>query len=110
PTSAKPLLVLGGLGAVGLVAGASLAYLLEKRDRGFRSEDEFAKETRTTCLGLLPNLENFPNRLESLVFAEAVRSTVAELFPPTNPPKVVLITSSAPGEGKSLVASAMARV
>lgn len=110
PTSAKPLLVLGGLGAAGLLAGASLAYLLEKRDRGFRSEDEFAKETRTTCLGLLPNLENFPNRLESLVFAEAVRSTVAELFPPTNPPKVVLITSSAPGEGKSLVASAMARV
>lgn len=110
PTAAKPLLVLGGLAAGGLVAGASLAYLLEKRDRGFRSEDEFAKETRTTCLGLLPNLENYPNRLESLVFAEAVRSTVAELFPPVNPPKVVLITSSAPGEGKSLVASAMARV
>jgi succinoglycan biosynthesis transport protein ExoP len=110
PTAAKPLLVLGGLAAGGLVAGASLAYLLEKRDRGFRSEDEFAKETQTACLGLLPNLEQFPDRLESLVFAEAVRSTVAELFPPTNPPKVVLITSSAPGEGKSLVASAMARV
>lgn len=110
PASAKPLMILGLAAAGGLTAGASLAYLLEKRDRGFRSEDEFASETRTTCLGLLPNLERYPNRLESVVFAEAVRSTVAELFPPTNPPKVVLITSSAPGEGKSFVASAMARV
>jgi len=110
PASASPLLILGVAAAGGMAAGASLAYVLEKRDRGFRSEGEFATEMRTTCLGLLPNLERYPNRLESLVFAEAVRSTVAELFPPTNPPKVVLITSSAPGEGKSFVASAMARV
>jgi uncharacterized protein involved in exopolysaccharide biosynthesis len=110
PATASPLLILGVVAAGGLMAGASLAYLLEKRDRGFRSEGEFASEMQTTCLGLLPNLERYPNRLESIVFAEAVRSTVAELFPPTNPPKVVLITSSAPGEGKSFVASAMARV
>jgi Mrp family chromosome partitioning ATPase len=61
-------------------------------------------------VGLLPNLERFPNGLDSLLFAEAVRSTVAELFSGANPPKVVLITSSAPGEGKSLIASAMARI
>lgn len=92
------------------MAGTGLSYLLEKRDRGYRSENEFAAETRTNCVGLLPNLEHYPGGLESLVFAEAVRSMVAELFPPSNPPKFVLITSSAPGEGKSFVASAMARV
>lgn len=110
PSSAKPSLVLGLATVGGLMAGVGLSYLLEKRDRGFRSENEFAAETRTNCVGLLPNLEHYPGGLESLVFAEAVRSMVAELFPPSNPPKFVLITSSAPGEGKSFVASAMARV
>lgn len=110
PTGPSVPLMLGVAAAGSLAAAASLAFLLEKRDRGFRGEGEFALETRTNCLGLLPNLERFPSGLESLVFAEAVRSTVAELFPATNPPKVVLITSSAPGEGKSLVAAAMARV
>lgn len=110
PSSIKPSLVLGLAMAGGLMAGAGLSYLLEKRDRGFRSENEFAVETRTNCVGLLPNLEHYPGGLESLVFAEAVRSMVAELFPASNPPKFVLITSSAPGEGKSFVASAMARV
>lgn len=110
PSSAKPSLVLGLAMVGGLMAGAGLSYLLEKRDRGFRSENEFATETRTNCVGLLPNLEHYPGGLESLVFAEAVRSMVAELFPASNPPKFVLITSSAPGEGKSFVASAMARV
>ncbi|CAD5256959.1 conserved hypothetical protein [Bosea sp. 62] len=110
PSSIKPSLVLGLAMAGGLMAGAGLSYLLEKRDRGFRSENEFATETRTNCVGLLPNLEHYPGGLESLVFAEAVRSMVAELFPASNPPKFVLITSSAPGEGKSFVASAMARV
>ncbi|AOO82169.1 GumC family protein [Bosea vaviloviae] len=110
PASPSQALVLGLALMGGLAAGASLSYALEKRDRGFRSENEFAAETRVNCVGLLPNLEHYPSGLESLVFAEAVRSTVAGMFPPTNPPKVVLITSSAPGEGKSFVASAMARV
>ncbi|CAN7433388.1 GumC family protein [Bosea sp. LjRoot237] len=110
PSSIKPSLVLGLALMGGLTAGAALSYMLEKRDRGFRSENEFAAEIRTNCVGLLPNLEHYPGGLESLVFAEAVRSMVAELFPSTNPPKFVLITSSAPGEGKSFVASAMARV
>lgn len=110
PNTPGPVLVMG-LGLVsGLAAGAAMSYALEKRDRGFRSESEFAIENQTNCVGLLPKLERYPNGLESLVFSEAVRSAVAELFPPTNPPKVVLITSSAPGEGKSFVASAMARV
>lgn len=110
PNTTSPALVLGLAAAGGFVAGAALSYLLEKRDRGFRTEDEFTAETRINCVGLLPNLERYPNGLEGLVFSEAVRSTVAELFPPTNRPKVVLITSSTPGEGKSFVASAMARV
>ncbi|MCO5090968.1 polysaccharide biosynthesis tyrosine autokinase [Bosea sp. (in: a-proteobacteria)] len=110
PSTPGPALVLG-LGLLGgLAAGASLSYMLEKRDRGFRSESEFAVENHGNCVGLLPKLERYPDGLEGLVFVEAVRSTVAELFSPTKPPKVVLITSSAPGEGKSLVASAMARV
>lgn len=110
PNATSPALVLGLAMAGGCVAGAAFSYLLEKRDRGFRTEDEFTAETRVNCVGLLPNLERYPNGLEGLVFSEAVRSTVAELFPPTNRPKVVLITSSTPGEGKSFVASAMARV
>lgn len=110
PNTPGPGLVLSLGLLTGLAAGATLSFMLEKRDRGFRSESEFALENHSSCVGLLPKLEHYPNGLESLVFAEAVRSTVAELFPPTNPPKVVLITSSAPGEGKSFVASAMARV
>jgi uncharacterized protein involved in exopolysaccharide biosynthesis len=109
PNTPGPGLVLG-LGLLGgLTAGASLSYMLEKRDRGYRSESEFAAENQADCVGLLPKLERYPSGLESLVFAEAVRSTVAELFA-AGKPKVVLVTSSAPGEGKSLVASAMARV
>lgn len=110
PSMPNPLLMLGLAMVGGLGAGAGLCYALEKRDRGFRSEGELVTEAHTPCLGLLPNLERYPDGLESLVFAEAVRSTVAELFAGSKPPQVVLVTSSAPGEGKSFVAAAMARL
>lgn len=110
PSSPNPPLVLGLALFGGLGLGAALSYLLEKRERGFRGEDEVVTETTTTCVGLLPTLGRYPSALDGLVFSEAVRSAVAELFPATNPPKVVLVTSAVPGEGKSFVASAMARL
>lgn len=64
PSSAKPSLVLGLAMMGGLAAGAGVSYLLEKRDRGYRSENEFVAETRTNCIGLLPNLEHYPGGLE----------------------------------------------
>ncbi len=117
PTGPGLGLVLGlGLFA-GAGAGSALALALERRDRGFRSQGEMEAGTGLPCLALLPrmpaadrsgaSLEERPE--QDLVFREAVRAAVAELVAVREPLKVVLVTSAMPGEGKSVVARAVAR-
>ncbi len=119
PSAPKPALILG-LSALGaLVAGVVLAMLLERRDRGFRTTAEVKATTGARCLGMLPELPARETRrmgevpaatgAVTAMFREAIGAIGAAVGPgPSIKEKVVLITSSVPGEGKSVLISALA--
>lgn len=100
--------------------GVALALVAEHLDHGFRSADQLGRATRLPNLGLVPAVGRFRRRSkpwDDVVdkprssYAEAVSSTLASLFLATDErrPKLVLITSTLPGEGKSTMALSLAR-
>lgn len=110
PNSPNVALALGLALLGGLAGGVATTLLLEKRDRGFRTENELQQETRADSFGLVPAVPANPTEGDAVIVGEAIRFVVAATFSSPSPPKVVLITSSVPNEGKTFVALAMARV
>jgi capsular exopolysaccharide synthesis family protein len=102
------------LGSV--VLGFGCVVLLERIDDGFRTSSDVETITGLPCVGMVPNLD--PKRLVrrggtriGSMFAEAIR-TVRTSIGMLNwdlPPKVLVVTSSVPEEGKSVFAVALAR-
>jgi succinoglycan biosynthesis transport protein ExoP len=89
--------------------------MLEKLDRGLRSEREVNEALGVPCIGLVPLVANIGTTHRphqhllanpSAAYAEAFRSITAtmQLASRTHPPKVILITSSLPAEGKTTLA------
>jgi capsular exopolysaccharide synthesis family protein len=98
-----------------LMAGVVLAFLLERLDNGFRDPDQIERLTGVPFMGLVPAIVG---RAQDIVvqkpvssYSEAIRSVRAALnfTNVDNPPKVVLVTSSVPKEGKSVFATSLAR-
>ncbi|MFO1037172.1 MAG: polysaccharide biosynthesis tyrosine autokinase [Geminicoccaceae bacterium] len=96
-----------------------LALLLEGLDRGLRSAREVEHTLGLPTIGLVPHLDRLKRNqkphqylLEKPLsaYAEAIRSilTALKLSSPTDPPKVVLFTSSLPEEGKTTMAVSLA--
>ncbi len=112
PSVVLSLALLGGLGL-----GVCGALLGERRDRGFRTSREAAAVTGIRCLGMLPELTRHKRRrggapsTDNVIFTEAVRSlgTGLGLFGTVDRCRVVLVTSSLPGEGKSMICMSLAR-
>jgi capsular exopolysaccharide synthesis family protein len=109
------LAIFGGLGL-----GAGIVFLIEKRDDRFTSVTEVNSTLGDAIVGMLPEMDRKgkePMRLLELDdprhgYAESYRSLrSALLFLPTEGerPKVLLITSAMPQEGKSTVAANLAR-
>jgi capsular exopolysaccharide synthesis family protein len=105
---------------VGLAAGAGIVFLIERRDDRFTSVTEVNATLGDALVGLLPEVSQKgkdPLRLLELndprhVYAESYRSLrSALLFLATDGerPKVLLISSAMPNEGKSTVAANLAR-
>lgn len=99
--------------------GSMLALLLERLDRGLRSAKEVEEALGVGTLGLVPKVERLRRnqrphqylREKPLsAYAEAIRGvhTALKLSNPGNPPKVVLVTSSLPEEGKTTLATSLA--
>jgi capsular exopolysaccharide synthesis family protein len=112
---AVALAIFGGLGL-----GAGIVFLIEKRDDRFTSVVEVNSTLGDAIVGMLPEVPHKrkePMRLLELDdprhgYAESYRSLrSALLFLPTEGerPKVLLITSAMPDEGKSTVAANLAR-
>jgi capsular exopolysaccharide synthesis family protein len=124
PTWPDPLLVLASAAAVGFVLSASAALALEAARDGFRNADELEDATGVTVLGELPRagrgtrkrlLRRTAQNADS-PYSEAVRALRTALAAlPGRPgasgrgPQVLMVTSSLPGEGKSLLAVSLAR-
>jgi capsular exopolysaccharide synthesis family protein len=119
PRSPGPKIFAAAGFTVSLVLGSLLAILLERLDRGLRSAREVETALGLTTLGLVPRLDRLrrnqrPHQylrekpLSS--YAEAIRGvlTALKLSNPQNPPKVILVTSSLPEEGKTTFAVSLA--
>ncbi|MFO1072652.1 MAG: Wzz/FepE/Etk N-terminal domain-containing protein [Geminicoccaceae bacterium] len=117
-TPGAKLLAAGGF-TVSFLLGSMIALLLERLDSGLRSAKEVEETLSLATLGLVPRIERLrrnqrPHQylrekpLSS--YAEAIRGahTALKLSNPSDPPKVVLVTSSLPEEGKTTFAVSLA--
>ena len=117
----KPSIKLNLLVALvfGFVGGIGLAFLVEYLDNTVKRIDELAERFGLPVVGVLPlATEEEVNDLDTLVlskpraaFSEAIRTTRVsiQLSSAINrPPKMILVTSTSPSEGKSTVATNLA--
>ncbi|MEM7274402.1 MAG: CpsD/CapB family tyrosine-protein kinase [Actinomycetota bacterium] len=115
----RSLLLLGGL-LVGLILGLISAFFLERLDTTARDEDDVALALGTSVMGAIPTL-GLRNRGGSgslIMFSSGGSARIASareafrrlrssllFLNSSNGVSSVIVTSSAPGEGKSLTAS-----
>lgn len=107
---------------LGLMLGMAAVFLVEKLDNGVRTAQDAESLLGVPALGLVPLIPRgrlggkAPTATELIVdrplgqFAEAIRAlrTAVAISDIDSPPKVVLVTSSLPGEGKTTLAGCMA--
>jgi exopolysaccharide transport family protein len=105
---------------VGLGIGVVAIALLERLDAGFRTSDQVERLTGRPLVGMIPRLARaklgqftparFAIENPTSAYAEALRSafTAITLGSRDKPPRVIMITSSVPNEGKSTFACSLA--
>jgi polysaccharide biosynthesis transport protein len=118
PSSTNPILFIPPAFIAFLVCGCFLATMRDRLDIKLRSESDIHDALAIPCLGLVPRLRRVRRRrphqyLTSQPFApytEAIRSIVAALglVDARTAPKVVLLSSSLPQEGKTTLAVSLA--
>lgn len=99
-------------GVIGGAIGLMIILFLEKTTNSFRTAGELAKATRLPVIGAVPQSGRRRNardlsirfsRTPRGLFSECIRNLRTSLLysEPGNTPKVVMFTSSVPGEGKT---------
>ncbi len=104
---------------VSLIFGVLLSFLKEALDRTIKSRDDVLIKLQAQLLGVLPFIKGKQKSGEaSLIFAQEASSSFSEsirtirtgvvLSGLDNPHKILVVTSSVPGEGKTTVSSNLA--
>ena len=100
---------------LGLVLGVLLAFVLEFLDDTLKTPEDIEQRLKLAVLGIIPRLvkqtpEQAVRDLRS-AFSESYRSvrTALQFSTDQGVPKVLLVTSASPSEGKSTTALALAR-
>ncbi len=113
-------LLLAALGAFGL--GVVLALIVERLDAGFRSSDQIEAQIGLPTVAMVPALhslgikqttpEAYITAKPNSAFAESVRGLRMSLLlsDVDHPPRVVMVTSALPGEGKTSLCLTLARI
>ncbi|HEX4508320.1 MAG TPA: polysaccharide biosynthesis tyrosine autokinase [Alphaproteobacteria bacterium] len=117
PSFPKKTVLIGFSFLVSLLVGAAAAFIMERLDNGFHNSDQVEKLLGVSTLGLVPGIvrQELPQdvvvKRPTSQYSEAIRSirTALRYSDVDNPPKVVLITSSLSGEGKTVFATSLAR-
>jgi polysaccharide biosynthesis transport protein len=116
PSSPRLALTLMISLALGATAGFGSAYLLEQLDDTVRTPEDLERVTGLTTLGIIPSSKRGKAFEAELVdprsqVSEACRSlcTALQFATESGLPKTLLISSSAPGEGKSTIAIMIAK-
>jgi capsular exopolysaccharide synthesis family protein len=121
-TSPKTAWLFTLLFALGACIGLFGAFLVDRLDHGYRSADEIMRDLGVSALGLIPTVGKLKALgkgpqdycIENLTsaFSEALRSLHTNLLLADvgNRPRVVLIASALPNEGKTSLVVSLARV
>ncbi|MCC6076907.1 GumC family protein [Pseudomonas sp. GCM10022188] len=118
PVKPKKALIVAIAGMLALFAGVGLTLLLEMLNNTFKGTEEIENKLNLPVLGILPLIKNkeraevahlFTDNKERS-FSESIRTirTGVVLSGMEEPHKILVITSSIPGEGKSTVAANLA--
>lgn len=114
--------IIAAVAGVSAVFALLLVFLIERLDAGFRSMGQVEKLAGVPALTLVPALDaghhkgpephDYVLEKPASAFAEAVRTlhVSLSLADVDNPPKIILMTSSRPGEGKSSLSLALGRL
>ncbi len=112
PSSPKPKRDAVIAGALGLLLGIALAFLLNVFDRRLKSVDDFEELYGHQALTTLPERTKAPasarDRQAALEPFRILRTGLA-FMSASQDIRVVMVTSAIPGEGKSTVSSGLAR-
>jgi uncharacterized protein involved in exopolysaccharide biosynthesis/Mrp family chromosome partitioning ATPase len=114
PSSLNPLLLVPPITIAFALFACLLAVILHRFDRTLHTEAEAAEALRIPCVGLIPSippdLSRQPRRIlekPAIAYTKAIRSTVVSLLASdqaaSRSQRIVLVTSSVRGEGKSAV-------
>ena len=118
PSKPRSGIILSVAGVAGLGLGLGLFLLRDMRQTGFRSAEDTERAAGVTVIGQIPRAPAVRRRriLDYIVtkpnsaMVEAVRNlrTSILLSNVDEPPKVIVLTSSVPGEGKTTQSIALA--
>lgn len=119
PAYPRRQLMLAAAVMLGLLAGVVILLVSEQLSRTVRNREQLERISGVPVLGQIPNVRSLPGRPVSnhlidkphSAFAEAFRMTWFALkhADPDSEPRVVLVTSAVPEEGKSLTSLSLAR-
>ncbi len=118
PVSPKKGMIIGAAAVLALLLGAGIAALLEILNNTFKGTEEIESKLNLPVFGILPLVKGkerkeiahlFGNNKEK-GFAESIRTirTGVMLSGMDDPHRILMVTSSIPGEGKSTVAANLA--
>jgi polysaccharide biosynthesis transport protein len=113
----KKLPFIGLAVILSVIVGFIAAFTMEHLDNGFRSAEQIEKLAGVPFLGMVPATPTGQRPPDIVVhqpvssYAEAIRSvrTALRFSNVDAPPKIVLVTSSVPEEGKSVFSTSLAR-
>jgi capsular exopolysaccharide synthesis family protein len=117
PSFPRKSVLIGFSFLASVFVGVAAAFLLERLDNGFRNSEQVEKLLGVSTLGLVPGVvrQELPQdvvvKRPTSQYSESIRSirTALRYSDIDHPPKVVLITSSLAGEGKTVFACSLAR-
>jgi capsular exopolysaccharide synthesis family protein len=121
PSFPRKMLMIAGSFVGSLLIGFILAFLFEVLDSGLRSAQQVEEALGVPTLAMVPKINSGKGRSRSGLnqylranprsrFSDAIRSLKLEISQSNldQPPKVVLLTSALPGEGKTSLALCLA--
>ncbi len=117
PSFPRPGLMIPIIVLVSLVLGVVIALIQELLDNGFRSAEQIEQQLGLPMLGMLPDLGRLRRPADVIlsrpnsVYAEALRSLATSLRYSAggSAPRIIVVTSSVPQEGKTQLATSFAR-
>jgi capsular exopolysaccharide synthesis family protein len=114
PVKPKKMLIILAVGFVSLIFSITLSFLFEHFDNTVKSAHDIEARFKIAVLGVLPKIQGKMSDLWKIVkidtrasYSEGIRTiqTGVVLSRLDNPHKTIMVTSSLPGEGKTMIAA-----